>query len=113
MQPDVPDTHERLRYVFRMYAEPETDRNSAAIGFPHFIRMVRHIHRYRGEPTDDESVEAAALKVFELSHLDVEDGFITESQFVAASMAEGDAGFKVRELSHVWNWSELGFLRRV
>ena len=92
MQPAVENDDERLRYVFRMYAEPESGRSAATIGFGQFINMVRHIHRHLGHAADQSSVQAAAAAVFIQSGLEKETGFITESVFVSASLNEGFVG---------------------
>ena len=60
--------------------------------FPEFKEMVKSIHRVQELPTEDRSVEAAAMEVFSRSRLDLETGFITESVFLHASLNIGGTG---------------------
>ena len=67
------------------------------------VITYRHIHHNQGKPTDGPTVTSEAAKVFELSHLSRENGFITEGVFARASLNGGFTGtemlFRLREPS--------------
>ena len=51
MQPHTANCDERLRYIFRLYADPASHRSAAIIKFPQFVNMVRPVEMHTGPPT--------------------------------------------------------------
>lgn len=78
------NSDERLRYIFRMYA----DRATKTIKFSGFNHMIRHIRRSQGRDVDANSVHEAAATVFVSSGLDINTGSISEDMFVGACLQE-------------------------
>eukprot|EP00041_Stephanoeca_diplocostata_P015666 m.299673 g.299673 ORF g.299673 m.299673 type:complete len:887 (+) comp20117_c0_seq2:448-3108(+) len=102
MDPHAPDTSDRLRYVFRVYASSNDDTSPAVLWFNDFKCMLRDILTAMGNlpcedldnndggamvsETTNSSVHEQAAALFMQSGLTLEAGFITESVFVAACL---------------------------
>lgn len=82
----VPNTQERLSYVFQCYANPDT----STIGFSEFSKMISHILRNHTDSVRDDPA-ATLTEATKLWRLDILTGALTEAAFIDACSREASA----------------------